>query len=331
MKTCNLSVATVVLGALAISYSACSAQGIDNTLPGGSNAPLAGSSSGQTAGTSNGTGGSGPITGSGGLVTHPGAAGSAPAAAGGSKFNTGVGGATTSSGGHGSVGTAGSATGSGGSGTTTGGCKAAVGLATELLIDDMEDGDHVIRPIGARIGYWFTYNDGTAVQMPSGATFVQTAGVGASATSTKFAETSGPAFMTWGGGIGFDFNNSSAKSCAYDASAYAGIKFWAKGNVAIRATVKIPGTTAKKTNGADAGTCVATTTAMCDDHYGLTTATLTTAWKEFTLDFAATTFAQEGWGTKVAFDSKNIIAMQFQVAKALPFDFSIDDVTFYTK
>jgi hypothetical protein len=325
MKTCNLSVATVVLGALAVSYSACSAQGIDNTIPGGTNTPPS-AGNGQTAGSSNGSAGSGPITGSGGSVTHPGTGGSAPAA-GGSKFNTGVGGATT--GGHGSVATGGSATASGGSGPTVGGCKAAVGAASEVLIDDMEDGDHVIRPIGERLGYWFTYNDGTATQMPSGAMFTQSTGVGATATSTKFAETSGPAFTSWGAGIGFDFNNSSSKSCAYDASAYTGIKFWAKGNVAIRATVKIPGTTAKKTNGSDAGTCVATTTAMCDDHYGLTTATLTTTWKEFTLDFAAATFMQEGWGTKVAFDAKNIIAMQFQVAKALPFDFSIDDVTFY--
>jgi len=315
------------LGALAVYYSACSAQGIDNTIPGGTSPLRAGSGSGDSAGTSNGSGGSAPITGSGGSAPHPASGGSAPGA-GGSKFNTGVGGATT--GGHGPVGTGGSApTGSGGSPATTGGCVAAVGAATELLIDDMEDGDHVIRPIGSRMGYWFTYNDGTATQMPSGAKFTQSAGAGASTASTKFAETSGPAFTSWGAGIGFDFNNSASKSCAYDASAYSGIKFWAKGNVAIRATVKIPGTTAKKANGSDAGSCVATTTAMCDDHYGLTTATLTPAWKQFTLDFAATTFAQEGWGTKVAFDPKSVIAMQFQVAKALPFDFSIDDVTFY--
>jgi hypothetical protein len=328
MKTCNLSVATVVLGALAVCYSACSAQGIDNTIPGGTSAPRAGSGSGETAGTSNGTGGSGPFTGSGGSVAHPGTGGSPSAAAGGSKFNTGVGGATTS-GGRGPVGTAGSAPSNGGGSTTAGGCKAAAGIATELLIDDMEDGDHIIRPIGARTGYWFTYNDGTATQKPAGAMFTQMAGVGSTAASTKFAETSGPAFTTWGAGIGFDFNNSSSKSCTYDASAYSGIKFWAKGNVSIRATVKIPGTTAKKANGADAGICASTTT--CDDHYGLTIA-LTSAWKEVTLDFAGATFMQEGWGVpKVAFDSKNIIAMQFQVAKALPFDFSIDDVTFYKK
>jgi hypothetical protein len=259
-------------------------------------------------------------------VAQP-AGGSAPAA--GGKFNTGVSGAT-SSGGHAPVGTGGSATGSGGSGTTPGGCPAAVGTVADLLIDDMEDGNHIIRPIGARVGYWFTYNDGTATQMPTGTMFTQTAGVGSSATSTKFAETSSTTgFTTWGGGIGFDFNNSASKSCTYDGSAYSGIKFWAKGNVAIRATVKIPGTTAKKANGSDAGTCVATATAMCDDHYGLTTATLTATWQQFTLDFAAATFAQEKWGTPVPFDSKSIIAMQFQVAKALPFDFSIDDVTFY--
>jgi hypothetical protein len=313
------------LGALAVYYSACSAQGIDNTIPGG-RVRFAPAAAAAILGDRQRQRRLRADHGSGGSTTHPATGGSAPGA-GGSKFNTGVGGATTS-GGHGPVGTAGSATtGTGGSAATTGGCKAADGTATEVLIDDMEDGDHVIRPIGSRIGYWFTYNDGTATQMPSGATFTQTAGMGESATSTKFAETSGPAFTSWGAGIGFDFNNSSSKSCAYDASAYTGIKFWAKGNVVIRATVKIPGTTAKKTNGSDVGTCVASTTAMCDDHYGLTTAALTTTWKQFTLDFA--TFTQEGWGTKAAFDAKSVIAMQFQVAKALPFDFSIDDVTFY--
>ena len=94
MKTCNLSLATVVLGALAVSYSACSAQGQDNSYPGG---PVS------HAGNSNGSGGQ-PVSsggsptipsGTAGSVTHP--AGGSASHAGGS-FNTGVGGSTTSGG-----------------------------------------------------------------------------------------------------------------------------------------------------------------------------------------------------------------------------------------
>jgi len=190
----------------------------------------------------------------------------------------------------------------------------------------MEDGDNAIRPLGSRVGYWFTYNDGTAAQLPAGTKFTQTSGTGHAATSLMFAETSGPAFTTWGAGVGFDFNNTSAKSCAYDASAYKGIKFWVKSTVPLRATVKVPGTTAVKAT--DAGACVPSTTAMCDDHWGIAVPAATT-WTETTIDFAGATFKQEGWGTVAAFDKKSIIAMQFQVAKALAFDFSIDDITFY--
>ncbi|HKO52249.1 MAG TPA: hypothetical protein VJV79_31290 [Polyangiaceae bacterium] len=322
MKTCNLSLATVVLGTLAVSYSACSAEGQDNSVPG---APTSNVIPTGQAGSVSSSGSVGvPAGGSSGATTHPTPSAGAPAAVGG-RFNTGVGGATTS------VGRAGAPATGGAGAPTSGGCKTAVGTAADLLIDDMEDGDNAIRPIGARTGYWFTYNDGTAAQLPSGTVFMPAAGVGSTATSLKFAQTSGPAFMTWGAGIGFDFNNNLTKSCTYDASAYTGIKFWAKGNVAIRAMVKVPGTTAKKANGSDAGTCVATATMLCDDHFALTPSpVLTAAWQQYSIDFSGTaTFAQEGWGTKVAFDKKNIIAMQFQVAKALAFDFSIDDITFY--
>src|SRR6187431_2100110 len=321
MRTCNLSLATVVLGALAVSYAACSAQGQDNTVPG---APIDYAGSANSA-AGNSAGGAKPATtgSSGAPAGHPSAG--APAAVGGSPFNTGVGGAYVS-GGRSGTGAAGAKTGGAGAAATRGDCRAAVGLAAELVIDDLEDGDHIISPIGSRLGYWFTYNDGTATQLPSGAIFTPMAG----GHSAKFsAHTSGPAFTTWGAGFGFDFNNTASKSCTYDASAYQGIKFWAKGDVTIRAVVKIPATTAKKANGSDAGTCVSST--MCDDHFGLTPSpALTATWKEFTIDFAGgATFKQEGWGTAVTtFDKKNIIAMQFQVAKGLPFDFSIDDLTF---
>jgi len=325
MKTCNLSVATVVLGALAVSYSACMAQGQDDHIAlGGVTADPAAGNGNSSAGQMS-SAGTPPVTGSAGAGVHPSAG--APAAAG--AFNTGVGGAFTSGGGGKGVGTAGAATGTAGAGTATGACRAAVGTLTEKLIDDLEDGDGTISAVGARVGYWYTYNDGTGVQMPAPKSMFKGVAPGSTASPLFAAVTSGPAFTTYGAGMGFDFNNNG-KSCPYDASAYSGIKFWAKANtgnmtgMALTAMIKIPATTPTTSDG---GTCAA----MCEDHYALKPApVLTTTWTQYTITFAtAATFGQNGFGTAATFDKSKILAMQFQVAKDVKFDFSVDDITFF--
>ena len=228
----------------------------------------------------------------------------------------------------GSPGSAGSPVQGGAGAPAAGNCKPAAGTLADLSIDDLEDGDNAIQTLGQRIGFWYAYNDGTATQIPapdpSGLIPFKPLAGGHSAMFS--AHTSGPAFTTWGAGIGFDFNNTAAKSCVYNASAYTGIKFWAKGNVAIKAMVKIPATTPSTSN---SGAC--TTTGMCEDHYFLQPKPmLTDTWTLYTIDFSSpTTFGQEGWGAKASFDKSNIIAVQFQVGKDLPFDFSVDDLTFY--
>jgi len=325
MKTCNLSLATVVLGALAVSYAACAAKGQDNTVPGGTTGPRAGSSNGEeTAGTTNtGTAGAPPVTGSAGAATHP--SGGATSSAGGG-FNTGVGG-TFTVGGRPGVGTAGAATGSSGGPATTGGCKAAAGLATELVIDDLEDGDNVLTPAGSRVGYWYTFNDGTGVQVPAPSVLFKPTAPGSTMSPKFAATTSGPAFTSYGAGMGFDFNNTASKSCPYDASAYKGISFYAKANsgnmamMALKAMIKIPATTATT---ADSGTCAT----KCDDHFYLKPApVLTTTWTKYSITFASV--AQDGFGTVATFDKSKILAVQFQVAKDVKFDFSIDDIAFF--
>ena len=99
---------------------------------------------------------------------------------------------------------------------------------------------------------------------------------GSTATPKFAATTSGPKFTTWGAGMGFTFNNPGAKACPYNASAYKGIKFWAKSNttaIALKAMLKIPGTTPTT---ADSGTCVASTTVKCEDHFYLKPAPMLT-------------------------------------------------------
>ena len=269
------------------------------------------------------------MTGAAGSVVHP-SAGAPPAAAGGS-FNTGVGGATTNFAGR--PGTAGAATGAAGA-ATSGGCQVKAGVAAEVLIDDLEDNDNVIQPIGNRTGYWYTFNDGTpgAVQVPDPATLFKPAAGGTTATPKYAATTSGPAFTSYGAGMGFDFNNTASKACPYDATAYSGITFYAKANtgnmtgMTLKVMLKIPATTPVAQA---SGACAAAS--KCEDHYALKPApVLTTAWTKYTITFASkATFDQQGFGAAATFDKSKIIAMQFQVAQDVKFNFSIDDIAFF--
>ena len=317
MKTRNLSLATFILSAFGVTIAACSAQ--SSGVP-----PRGDSGDTSTGDTSSGGSDTGvPTAGSGTVVTQP--SGGSSSSTGGSP-SQGVAGSTVIA-----PGGAGPVVGVGGSTPAPGTCVVAAGTMADLPIDDLEDGDNAIEMIGQRIGYWYTYNDGTGTQTPapdpSGVIpFKPTAGGHSPLFS---AETNGTAFTTWGAGMGFDFNNTAKKSCVYNASAYSGITFWAKGNVALKAMVKIPATTQSTS---DSGTCTMIGPPnMCEDHYTLTpTPALTTAWTQYTITFAsAATFAQAGWGVKVPFDKSNIIAMQFQINMGVAFDFAIDDVAFF--
>jgi hypothetical protein len=349
---------------------------------GGSNAPTGGTDAGGSANPGGGrTSGAGAPSGQGGK-SGAGSAGETTGNAGtpsGQGGKSGAGGGTytggaTSSAGSGTAGRASGGTGggigtggSGGSGAGTGGCGSlqvsmtdpkccfanapTTNISNSLAIDDLEDDDNVILPIGDRQGYWFTYSDSKTTQMPaaSGGTLPPTAGnghpcsllpappacAGKTGGTAYSAGTSGllaPATVTAPSyaGLGFDFNNRLMKSCVYGASAYHGISFWAKGNVTLRALVEIPATTSSSTTGS--GTC----TSICDDHFGITVALTDAAtWKQFTITFAdTTTFAQGGWGTPATFDSSALLGMQFQTTgsttatTATPFNFSIDDVAF---
>jgi hypothetical protein len=202
------------------------------------------------------------------------------------------------------------------------------------MIDDLEDGDGAINELLGRIGSWYSFNDGTAggTQTPdANADFVATAN---GARSSAFAaRTSGKGFKEWGAGIGVDLNSPGAETPtgpdikkAWDASAFSGIAFEAKGNVAIRVSVAEIATVPK----VDGGSCVPGTVdgMMCEDGHG-TTIQLGSGWKTFEIKWSE--LKQEGWGWKAEFDPKTITGFQFACLQNLDFDFQIDNVRFFTE
>jgi hypothetical protein len=308
----NSKCLALALGVLAI--AACSAEAsAPPTPPGGNN--NAGTGTGGTG--SNGTAGNLPL------------AGTTPGPVAGTTGN----------------GTAGMATGTGGMATGTagtGGAPAALtacptpnfsGTATDLLIDDVEDGDNLINKIGQRAGVWYTFLDtfgvstitpAKGVTLTPGTTDCHGASKGCVIISGVTDITDEVAMTYPFAGVGFDFVNAT-KSCPYDASAYTGVKFWARGDVQIRVKVNV----ATTTDAGGGGTCmpVTTPTAMgCNDAHG-TSEILSPTWTEYTVPFATVT--QEGWGVVGAMDKTTLLALQFQIPPGQTFNAAFDDITFY--
>ncbi len=209
--------------------------------------------------------------------------------------------------------------GAGGSGVTTvctGSETAATG--TDPLIDDLEDGDNAAPEVDGRLGYWYTYNDGSsdANQEPVG-DFVPT---NEGYNSSYSAWTSGDAgFTEWGAGLGINLNTVGDDGCAYDASVYDGISLCVRGtgSVSLRVTTNA---TVPTTRG---GQC----TESCDDHFAADI-TLSDTWE--CRQIAWSDLSQEGWGTDATFNPAEIIGIQLQFAASTAFTLYVDDLAFWS-
>lgn len=293
---------------------------------GGSTGPsMAGGSPGSFAGRPGVAGSSQPAAGRGG-----GTAGSTPKAGGA----TGLGGsASTPSGGSGTSAGATGATGAAGSGVDPAGCGAAKGdLAAPLLYNGgLAPCSNALTP--PRTGYWFAYNDATAIQTPAPTALPFSGEAGGKGGATDCAmHTSGTGFSKWGAGIGFDIHSANSVTCPFDASVFSGIRFYAKGTTTgthgalyapapntIRVKVKMSSRLSAGLGGDDFG-------GWCS---------LTPDWSLCDIPFA--TLAQEGYGPLGVFSKAELTQIQFQAAKegtallppSVGMDFWVDDVTFY--
>jgi hypothetical protein len=295
-----LSAAVVALG--------CSAKGTDlaaSEAAGTGGAALL-PASGGTAGVGGQPGVGGTLPGVGG--TDPGVGGTLPGVGG---TLPGVGGTDPGVGGT-LPGVGGTDPGVGGTLPGVGGTPGGGGLnenptGSDVVLDNMEDGDHRVNLVQGRGGYWYSYNSGDGTQTPAadptglGATpFTMTPG-GANG-SAYAAHTSGSGFPATGyAGIGFNFTDPMG---SYDLSACSGIGFLAKGS-AFR--VRLP-TPATQVDYDDFG-AVVTPGADWTSHEIL--------WTDLT---------QEGWGTPTTFDPAQVLAIQFQAASAATFDFWVDEI-----
>jgi endoglucanase len=191
------------------------------------------------------------------------------------------------------------------------------------MIDDGEDGNNQNMPEGNRGGYWYTFRDkkGTVIEPVAGedgGTFAMSEGGKSSQFAARFRGkigTGAPLF----GGMGMNFVDPKAP---YDASAYAGISFWAKKgeNSVAKVRLKVPDANTDP----DGGVC-----AECFNDFG-GDLTLTNEWKQYIYPWKSMK-QMPGWGNprKPHVSPSKIYGIQFQVnVPSANYDIYIDDIKF---
>jgi hypothetical protein len=217
-------------------------------------------------------------------------------------------------------------------GGSTSVCTPKRATGAPALIDNLTDSSDAILTNDGRLGYWFTYNDGTGAQTPvpyvvSQQPFTATNGQ---------ACTSGSGFKTWGAGMGLSFNTSvdGQTLCTYDASRFQGVTFTLSGQVTsgqLRLIVKMAATTPPQYGGTcvpPAGTSVSS---YCDSQYNIKLAP--TATPQF-VQVKFSQLAQDSWGLRATWDPTTLIGLNWEVSLASSTDatFSnvcVDDVSFF--
>jgi hypothetical protein len=184
------------------------------------------------------------------------------------------------------------------------------------LIEDFETADSRVLPLDGRSGNWMTYDDGTGKQTPPGRSALFPSRIpGGRGASKSGLHVMGGKFTLWGVTLGAEL----ADAGCYDASAYAGIEFHAKGPGKLRVGLQMIDVQDVKYGGLCSKDCYNTHRAVIT--LGKTFGRHVVRWEDLQQLF-------EG-GPPVLFDPKRVRFIEFGVApEDTPFDIWIDDVAF---
>jgi hypothetical protein len=202
--------------------------------------------------------------------------------------------------------------------SAAGKCSADIAIAAADVIDDFEDADLFLPAspaLGGRVGNWQRYGDG------SGTSSLTAFSIERGASSVNGLRTTGKGFTSWGSGFAVNLNDSAtgqSTKVPYDASAYAGITFWARAQSTTTIMVVLP----------DVDTdAVGNTCTTCDHHY-FKAVQLTRDWQRFTIAFSELRLEPGTVPTPTAFKPSGVVSLQFRFAPGQDYDLYFDDVAF---
>ncbi|MDF3072204.1 MAG: hypothetical protein K0R38_7805 [Polyangiaceae bacterium] len=309
--------ALLLFGSACSVYSSSLVDSVEPVTQGGGGNGEAGKS-GNTAGKSGNTAGTaGDEPGGGGEGGAPDAGGTG---AGGTGGSAAAGASSTSGASTGGTGGNGGTAGTGGTGGT---------VNLDAVVDGFEDKDLTLEQTDGRSGVWYTFHDTTTGKMTPSPLVVSALTDAPVELGLYAMHITATGYTSYGSGLGVDFR---AGKKPYDASAYTGIRFWAK--------VATGKNTRHRMQISDVNTdplgeqCTPGATApdgeKCEDHYGVNLV-LTTEWKQYSHTFAQ--LSQLGWGypadPEVKLDATSLYGLQFTAKPDLEVDLWVDQVEFY--
>jgi len=193
------------------------------------------------------------------------------------------------------------------------------------VIDNLDDEDLQILPSDSREGSWFAYDDNsggerTDIEIEAAADD----GNGGASGADNAGDTDGSAacirgkdFLQWGGGMGFSLSQPNGSRQSYDASAYTGLSFRAKGSDDVEFRALLVDGYSDPTAGQCAG---------CNDHFRVLF-TPGSHWKQYS--FAWADFEQQGFGDQQPSVCPSALrAIQFQWPRQADFELCVDDIAF---
>jgi hypothetical protein len=173
-----------------------------------------------------------------------------------------------------------------------------------------------VAPLDGRTGNWATYDDGTGKQTPPDKSPLFPARIaGGRGTSTRALHLFGGKFKNWG----VTFGAELASAACYDASAYGGIEFWAKGPGVIKVGFQMIDIQDEKYGGFCKTDCYNTHRKVIE---------LSKNWKHYSVRWDELHQLYKA-GAPLAFDPSRVRMLDFGIGpEATPFDLWLDDVEF---
>jgi hypothetical protein len=166
------------------------------------------------------------------------------------------------------------------------------------------------------IGSWFVYGDPTtgATSVPPLSSVTPfTSDTPGNGGTGYAAHVNASGFSMYGVGLGVNINSSGTSIKPYDASAYSGFTFFAKGTAtstdgANMVRVGVP--TSASSSPSSGGTCSAVSPMYCDGHWGKVIA-LTANWTQYTIKWSELTLNTNSVGG-AAFTPNLLIGFHWQ-------------------
>lgn len=239
--------------------------------------------------------------------------------------------------------------GDGGSGPSSGGSPPVDPNPGSLAVCNLDDGPSIAKPSGDRTmdnfdslengysgnglqGGWFVYDDGSAgTQLPSNADLRPVSGGPNDSTGALHVQGSG--FTEWGSGFASVFASDASGACLFDASAYSGLTFWAKGSIEPDDSVDPwdPGVLRVMLVEKDV---VPLPEGNCDDSVGDCWSShrvrieLDDCWRRYSFSFNA--FQTDDWGFPGGpLDLNELYELSFELGRGNSYDIWIDDLAFF--